>query len=60
MIKKLSIATLPLPKFRSDKEAAEYFDTHSMAAVWDHLPESQGIKLSTALAKAIRERRIAR
>jgi len=31
MEKKLPAAITPLPKFRSDKEAAEYFETHSVA-----------------------------
>src|SRR5438552_3278894 len=56
MKKKLSMATVPLPKFRSDKEAAEYFETHSVAGVWDRLPEGQQVKLSATLTKAIRER----
>lgn len=56
MRKKLPSAKAPLPKFRSDKEAAEYFETHSVADVWDQLPESKPAKLSTALAKSIRDR----
>src|SRR5260370_11683413 len=56
MKKKLSMATLPLPKFRSDKEAAEYFETHSVAGIWDHLPAGRQVKVSTALSKAIKER----
>jgi hypothetical protein len=35
MKKKLAPAKMPLPKFRSDNEAAEYFETHSVANVWD-------------------------
>ncbi len=57
MKKRLSMATIPLPKFHSDKEAAEYFDAHSVAGVWDHLPKGQQIKLSAALSKTIKERR---
>jgi predicted DNA binding CopG/RHH family protein len=56
MKKKLSRAKTPLPKLGSGKEAADYFDTHSVAGVWDHLPESQEVKVSAALSKAIRER----
>src|SRR6266571_7559202 len=56
MKKRLSAATTPLPKFRSDEQAAEYFETHSVADVWDHLPESQRAKPSAALARSIRER----
>jgi predicted DNA binding CopG/RHH family protein len=56
MKKKLPAAKAPLPKFRSDREAAEYFETHSVADVWDQLPESKPAKPSAALAKSIRER----
>jgi predicted DNA binding CopG/RHH family protein len=56
MKKKLTPAKAPLPKFRSDNEAAEYFETHSVAGVWDRLPEGQRAKVSAALTKAIRER----
>ena len=56
MKKKLSPAKAPLPKFRSDKEAAEYFETHSVANTWDQLPEARQAKPSAALAKSIRER----
>jgi hypothetical protein len=35
MKKKLPSAKTPFPKFRSDGEAAEYFETHSVADVWD-------------------------
>jgi predicted DNA binding CopG/RHH family protein len=56
MKKKLSSAKAPLPQFRSDKEAAEYFGTHSVADVWDQLPAGKPAKPSAALAKSIRER----
>lgn len=56
MKKKLSPAKLPLAKFQSDKEAAEYFEGHSVARVWDQLPEVRQAKPSAALAKKIRER----
>ena len=59
MKKKLPPAKLPFPKFRSDKEAAEYFDTHSIADVWDQLPPTKSAKLSPALSKSIRERHAA-
>ena len=55
MKKKLPPAKLPLPKFRSDKEAADYFQTHSVAEVWDRLPVAKPPKLSKALEKSIRE-----
>jgi hypothetical protein len=57
MKKKLPAAKAPLPQFRSDKEAAEYFETHSVADVWDQLPAARQTKPSAALAKSIRERR---
>ena len=53
---KLSPAKTPLPNFRSDKEAADYFAAHSVAGVWDQLPESRPAKPSDTLAKSIRER----
>ena len=56
MKKKLPPAKTPLPRFRSDEDAAGYFETHSVAEVWDQLPEGRPVKLSAALAKSIRER----
>jgi|SRR5580692_10458185 predicted DNA binding CopG/RHH family protein len=56
MNKKLPSAIAPLPRFRSDQEAAEYFETHSVADVWDQLPAGKQSKLSAALAQSIRER----
>jgi predicted DNA binding CopG/RHH family protein len=55
-MKKLQPAKAPLPQFRSDKEAAEFFETHSVADVWDQLPIERPGKPSAALAKSIRER----
>ena len=56
MKKKLLSAKAPLPKFRSDKAAAEYLETHSVAAVWDQLPAEKPAKASAALSKSIRDR----
>src|SRR5437879_3980582 len=56
MKKKRPPAKTPLPKFRSDKDAADYFQTHSVADVWNQLPEAESAKPSKALAKSIRER----
>jgi hypothetical protein len=56
MKKKLPLAKVPLPKFRSDEEAADYFETHSVADVWNQLRASKPAKPSRALAKSIRER----
>ena len=46
----------PTPTFQSDKEAAEYFDSHSVAGVWDELAEEKPVRLSAKLAKHIRDR----
>jgi predicted DNA binding CopG/RHH family protein len=56
MKRKLPPAKAPLPKFRSDEAAAEYFQTHSVTEVWNQLPEGKPAKPSKALAKSIRER----
>ena len=56
MKKKISPAKAPLPKFRSDQEAADYFESHSVAGVWDQLPEISQVKPSSALTKKIRDR----
>jgi predicted DNA binding CopG/RHH family protein len=55
-MKKLLSAQTPLPEFRTDREAAEYFETHSMADVWDRLPAGRKSRPSAALAKSIRDR----
>ena len=56
MKKRFSPAKSPLPKFQSDQEAADYFESHSIAGVWDQLPETPQAKLLPALAKKIRDR----
>lgn len=56
MQKKLTPAKTPQPKFASDKEAAEYFEKHSVAGVWDRLPEARPGKPTRALLKKIGER----
>src|SRR5437016_13774466 len=56
MKRALSPAKSPLPKFQSDQEAAEFFDGHSVARVWDQLPEAPQAKPSPALARKIRAR----
>lgn len=56
MKKKLSPSKSPLPKFQSDQEAAEYFESHSAASVWDQLPEAPQPKPLPALARKIRDR----
>ncbi len=59
MRKKLSTTKAPLPKFRSDEDTADYFEEHSVAEVWNQLPEVKPPKPSRALARSIRERRSA-
>jgi predicted DNA binding CopG/RHH family protein len=56
MKKKLTPATVPLPRFRSDQEAAEFFEQHSVADIWEQLPETKAAKPGASLAKSIRER----
>jgi len=56
MKKRLSPAKSPLQQFKSDQEAADYFETHSVAGVWDRLPETPQASLPPALAKKIRDR----
>jgi len=46
-------------RFRSDDEAADYFETHSVADVWNELPKGPTVRPSKALANAIRKRRAA-
>jgi hypothetical protein len=56
MKKKLSAAKSPLPTFKTDRGAAEYFDNHSVARVWDELPKAPRAKPLPALARKIRDR----
>lgn len=56
MKKKLPPAKERFPKFRSDEEAAEYFETHSVANIWDQLAEATPARPSKKLAKRIQER----
>src|SRR5262245_58160828 len=56
MKKKLPPAKTPLPRFRSEQEAADYFDTHSVTDVWDKLEKAKAPKVSKALEVSIRER----
>ena len=59
MKKKLPPAKTPLPRFRSDKEAADYFQSHSVADVWNQLLKAKPERASKALEKSIWERRMA-
>lgn len=56
MKKNLPTAKMPLPRLQSDQATADYFESHSVAALWDQLPESPQAKPSQALAKTIRDR----
>src|SRR5689334_24772388 len=56
MKKAISPAKSPLPKFQSDRDAAEFFDSHSVAKLWDHLPKGSPAKASAKLAGKIRDR----
>lgn len=55
-MRKMPEAKLPLPRFKNESEAAEYFGTHSVADIWDKLPPGRPVKLSRKLSKAVRER----
>jgi hypothetical protein len=56
MKNKLPRAKAPLPEFKSDQAAAEYFENHSVAEIWRELPEEKPAKLSAALEAKIRGR----
>jgi predicted DNA binding CopG/RHH family protein len=56
MKKKLPPAKSLLPKFQSNQDAAEYFESHSVASVWNRLPEAPQVKLAPELAAKIRDR----
>ena len=56
MKKKLAPSKASLPKFASDNESANYFETHSVAELWNQLAEAKPVKPSTELAKSIREK----
>ncbi|MGI8742208.1 MAG: CopG family antitoxin [Bryobacteraceae bacterium] len=56
MKRKLTPAKSPLPAFGSDEETADYFETHSVAEVWNQLPQVKPPKPSGGLASSIRER----
>jgi hypothetical protein len=58
MKRKLPSAKAPLLKLASEEAAAEYFETRSVADVWNQLPEAKPLKLSKVLAKTIRERHV--
>ena len=51
---------LPLPKFESEEEEAEYWETHSVAGIWQKLPRGESPPLLPSLSRRIRERQAAR
>ena len=53
---KLPRTKTPLPKFDLDNAEPIIFDRHSVAGIWNQLPEAKPAKLSAALAKKIRDR----
>jgi len=55
MAKRLKLAKT-LPKFASNDEAAEFFETHDISAIWDQLKPVRPFKLPPAQVKMIRER----
>ena len=55
MTRKLALATAPLPEFRSDEAAAEYFWRRTVAELWNQPTESNPAGAAKALKKAIRE-----
>jgi hypothetical protein len=60
MMKTLPSAKAQLPKFKTGWAEAEYFDSHSVAGLWEQLPAAKPVKLSAALAKQIRDCRARR
>jgi predicted DNA binding CopG/RHH family protein len=59
MKKKLPPAKTPLPRFRSDSEAADFFQAHSVSEVWDQLSKAEPAHASKGLERSIRERHTA-
>jgi hypothetical protein len=57
MRKKLKPAKMPLPRFDNSEEAAEYFESHSVADVWDKLERVPPVQLSKQLERAILSRK---
>jgi len=58
MRRKLLSAKAPLPRLASNKAAAQYFEAHPVAEVWDQLSEAKPLKLSKALTRTIRKRHL--
>lgn len=55
-MKELAEAEWPLPDFPDDEAAAQYFETHSLANIWDKLKPVSPSKLAPEQSRKIRER----
>jgi len=55
MPKKLTPAT-EVPAFANEEEAARWFETHDVSAIWDQLPRAREIKLPPGQVRKMRER----
>jgi hypothetical protein len=53
-------AKLPLPRFTTEGEEAQYWETHSAASMWEKLAPGKPVKLLPSLSRSIRERQRAR
>jgi hypothetical protein len=53
-------AKLPLPKFANEEEEARYWETHSVAEIWDQLKPVRPFKLPPSQVRQIRERYLRR
>ena len=47
---------MKIPKFKNDKEAAEFWDTHSAVDYLDDMEDAPPVELDPKLTEAIRER----
>ena len=55
MAKKLKLAKT-LPKFADNEEAAKFFETHDISAIWEEFKPVPPLKLPDSQVRAIRER----
>jgi len=56
MKKRIAPSKPPLPKFNSDEAAAAFFETHSVAEVWNQLQKVKSVTPSKGLDRFIQER----
>ena len=59
MAKKLKLAKT-LPKFADNEEAAKFFETRDISAIWDEFKPVPPLKLPDSQVRAIRERHSSR